>query len=389
MPQASELIPHLTTLRAWADRDPDRLALEAAKHPHLPVREMATQLKLRRKAASKFPGWIDKDILYTERALEQSSGEVAANHKRMWLKGNVIDLSGGLGSDLIHSADQMTQMAYCDIDPELCELFRHNSSVFGITHADIHCGDGIEVLSHYPDNHFDVVYVDPDRRVGKGRSISLKDTSPDITAHLDLILAKGKTLLVKASPALDPTEATRQLPGLYEYRVVSVDGEVKEVLLLVGRSSDTKFTRIATIMRGDESTDYSDTVNRAGVWGDGSPAYFFEPDPAIIRAGLVSDIAHRFELYYVHAGSVYLVGNQAANGFLGRSFKIDHLLPANYRSVSAWCKEHGIAKANIACREFPENTDTIRKKLKLKDGGETYLFFTKWQGGYACLACSK
>ncbi len=389
MSKASELIPHLSTLRAWADHDPDRIALEAAKYPDLPVREMASQLKLRRKATSKFPGWVSKDIIYTERALEQSSGEVAAKYKQKWLIGKVIDLSGGLGSDLIHSADQITQMAYCDIDPELCELFRHNSSVFGITNADIHCGDGIEVLSHYPDDHFDVVYVDPDRRAGKGRSISLKDTSPDITAHLNLMLAKGKMLLVKASPALDPTEAARQLPGLYEYRVVSVDGEVKEVLLFVGRSSDTKFTRTATIIRGDETTYYSDTGNRAGVWDDGSPAYFFEPDPAIIRAGLVSDISHRFELHHVHAGSVYLVGNQVIKGFPGRSFKIDHLLPANYRSVSAWCKEHGIAKANIARREFPENTDTIRKKLKLKDGGETYLFFTKWQGGFACIACSK
>jgi len=389
MSLTSKLIPHLSTLRAWADHDPDRLALEAAKYPDLPVREMATQLKLRRKAASKFPGWIDKDILYIERVLEQSSGQIAAKHKRQWMKGKVIDLSGGIGSDLIHSADQIMQIVYCDIDPELCELFRHNSNVLGIKHADIHCGDGIDALSQYPDDHFDVVYVDPDRRVGKGRSISLKDTSPDVTAHLGTMLAKGNTLLVKASPALDPTEATRRLPGLREYRVVSVDGEVKEVLLFVERSPDAKLARTAVIIRGNETTEFADTGNRAGVWNDGSPAYFFEPDPAIIRAGLVSDIAHRFGLHHIHAGSVYLVGNKATLGFPGRSFKIDHLLSANYRSVSVWCKEQGIVKANIARREFPENTDTIRKKLKLKDGGETYLFFTKWQGGYTCLACTK
>jgi hypothetical protein len=387
MLKASEIV--LSTLRAWSDHDPDRVALEASQHPDLPVREMATQLKLRRKAASKFPGWIDKDILYTERALEQSSGQVAAMHKRQWLKGKVIDLSGGLGSDLIHSADQITHMVYSDIDPELCELFRHNSSVLGIKLADIHCGDGIDALSRYPDDLFDVVYVDPDRRVGKGRSISLKDTSPDITAHLDLILAKGKTLLVKASPALDPTEAMRQLPGLYEYRVVSVNGEVKEVLLLVGRSLVEHPARVATIIRGETISEFRELNIKVAVWTSEQPNYFYEPDPAVIRAGLVSDVASQFGLMHAHHGSVYLVGYTPTEGFPGRLFNIDAILPANFRSVKEWCKQQGITKANIARREFPEDPDAIRKALKLKDGGETYLFFAKWQGGYACIACSK
>lgn len=375
-------------LRRWADRDPDRIALEAAKHPGVPVRELATQLKLRRRAASKFSGWVDKDILYTERALEQSSGEVAAMYKRKWLKGRVIDLSGGLGSDLIHSADQITEMVYCDIDPELCDLFRHNAGVMGVDHADIRCGDGIEILSNFPDGHFDVVYVDPDRRVGKGRSISLKDTSPDVTAHQYMMLAKGKTLLVKASPALDPTEATRQLPGLYEYRVVSVDGEVKEVLLFVGSAIEARITRSAALIRGGDVSEYIDSGNRASVWGDASPVFFYEPDAAIIRAGLTSDVAQRHGLHHVHAGSVYLVGSEPLDVFPGRVFKIDEILPANFRSVADWCKARGITKANIARREFPEHPDTIRKRLKLKDGGETYLFFTKWQGGFACIACT-
>jgi hypothetical protein len=387
MLKASEIL--LTTLRAWADRDPDRVALEASQHPSLPVREMVTQLKLRRRATSKFPDWADTDMLYTERALEQSSGQVAAMHKRQWLKGRVIDLSGGLGSDLIHSADQIMQLVYCDIDPEMCELFRHNMGVLGISHAEIHCGDGIDILTTFPDNHFDIVYVDPDRRAGKGRSVSLKDATPDITTHLTMMLAKAETMLVKASPALDPTEAARQLPGLIEYRVVSVDGEVKEVLLFVGRSLVEHPDHVATIIRGETISEFRELNEKAGVWTSEQPSFFFEPDPAIIRAALVSDVASQFGLMHAHHGSVYLVGCTPTEGFPGRSFNIDAILPANFRSVKEWCKQQGITKANIARREFPEDPDTIRKTLKLKDGGETYLFFTKWQGGYACIACSK
>jgi hypothetical protein len=389
MSQTSELIPHLTTLRTWADRDPDRVALDASQHPSMPIREMVTQLKLRRKAIHKFPGWSGTDILYTERALEQSSGQVAAMHKRQWLKGRVIDLSGGLGSDLIHCTEQITRMVYCDIDPEMCELFRHNAGVLGISDPEIHCGDGIEILMQFPNDSFDIVYVDPDRRVGKGRSVALKDASPDITAHLTMMLAKGKTLLVKASPALDPTEAARQLPGMTEYRVVSVNGEVKEVLLLVGRSLVEHPARVATIIRGETISEFGELNIKAAVWTSEQPNYFYEPDPAVIRAGLVSDVASQFGLMHAHHGSVYLVGYTPTEGFPGRLFNIDAILPANFRSVKEWCKQQGITKANIARREFPEDPDAIRKALKLKDGGETYLFFAKWQGGYACIACSK
>ncbi len=383
------LTPHLTTLRAWADRDPDRVAMDAAKYPDLPVREMAVQLRLRRKAVAKLPEWAGTDVLFTERALEQSSGEVAAKHKRKWLKGRVIDLSGGLGSDLIHSADQIAHMVYCDIDPEMCELFRHNAGVLGVRPDAIHNGDGIATLAQYPDGSFDVIYVDPDRRAGKGRSVSLQDASPDVTAHLDMMLDKGSTLLVKASPALDPTEAERQLPGLKEYHVVSVEGEVKEVLLFVDRGWTGPARRVATVIKSDGHVEIVGDGRAASTWKDGMPSIFCEPDPAVIRAGLTSELAVRHGLQHVSPGSVYLVGSIAPAGFPGRVLSVDDIIPANFRSVKAWCKERGIQKANIARRDFPEQADAIRKSLKLKDGGNTYLFFTKWQGGYACVACSK
>jgi len=379
----------LDILRDWADRYPDRVALDAAKYPELPVREIAIQLKLRRKAVAKFPAWTGKDILYTERALEQASAEVAARHKRTWLKGRVIDLTGGLGSDLIHSADQISFMAYCDHDAELCELFRHNTSVLGINPNEIHHGDSIEILRSYPDDYFDIIYVDPDRRVGKGRSISLKDASPDITTHLDLILSKGKRLIVKASPALDPVEAAKQLPGLSEYHVVSVDGEVKEILLFVEKVKPGSIRYVASIIKGGVTTQLMGNGNKAAVWQGDVPGFFCEPDTAVIRAGLSSELAHLCELQHLFPGSIYLVGEKRPMDFQGRLFNIVEVLPANFRSVKDWCKQKGYTKANIARRDFPEDPDTIRKALKLKDGGELYLFFTRYKANYTCLACVK
>jgi len=389
MSNKSSIFQSLDKLREWTDRDPNRVALDAAKYPELPVREIATQLKLRRKAISKFPSWSGKDLLYTERALEQSSGEIAAQHKHNWLKGRVIDLSGGLGSDLIHSADQINFMAYCDINADLCDLFRHNTSVLGIFPDAIHHGDGIEILKNYPDDFFDIVYVDPDRRMGKGRTVSLKEASPDISNHLDLILSKGKLLLVKASPALDPTEAERQIPGLSEYHVVSVDAEVKEVLLLVCREKKDRVIRSASVIKGDQYIHLTDEGIRSTNWKGDVPVIFCEPDPAIIRAELCSELAAKHDVFHISPSSVYLVGDEKPENFPGRVFRVMEVIPANFRSVKDWCKANSYTKANIARREFPEDPESIRKALKLKDGGDLYLFFTKHKGNYACLACVK
>lgn len=376
-------------LRDWADRDPDRVALDADKHPDLPVREIATQLKLRRKACLKFPAWTDKDILYTEKSLEQASSQIAAQHKRNWLKGRVMDLTGGLGSDLIHNSDHISYMVYCDHDSTLCELFRHNCAVLGLKPDEIHTGDSIEILRKYPDEYFDIIFVDPDRRAGKGRSVSLKEASPDITSHVDLILKKGKSLLIKASPALDPLEAKRQLPGLREYHVVSVDGEVKEVLLLVGMQKDESVRCVASVIRKSNTVQIIGNGNQAKVWDGELPQYFCEPDPAIIRAGLSSELAVDANVYHISPKSVYLVGEKRPMDFPGRTFKIAKVMSANFRSIKDWCKQNGYTHANIARRDFPNDPDSIRKALKLKDGGDLYLFFTKFKGNYVCIACEK
>lgn len=368
--------------------DPNRFVLSNSQNDQLPVKAIATQLRLRKKASAKFPHWHDKDIVFTEQSLEQSSGFLAAIYKKQWLKGRVADICGGLGSDLLHNADAISYMAYCETDEVLCALFEHNSKVLSSKPDVIYNGDGIAYLSDCPANHFDLVYADPDRRSGSGRSISLADSSPNILEHLDLILSKSKSLLVKASPGLDPTQAKRDLPGLVDYRVVSVDGEVKEVLLFVEREAKSHFSRTAVLIHDDTVREWTSKNSTAAVWGGSEPMVLCEPDPAIIRAGLVSDIANEFGLQHSSPGSVYLIGGTLPSDFPGRVRTIEHILPANFRTVKQWCVSQGITSSNIARRDFPEHPDVIRKALKLKDGGNTYLVFTRYMGENRCLVCS-
>jgi hypothetical protein len=371
-----------------SNTNPERYVLANTGNDLLPIKAIATQLRLWNKASIKFPQWHDKDIIFTEQSLEQSSGFSAATYKMQWLKGRVADICGGLGSDLLHNADAISYMVYCDTDAVLCALFERNSKVLGSKPDVIYNGDGIAYLQSCPENHFDLVYADPDRRSGSGRSISLADSSPNILEHLDLILSKGRSLLVKASPGLDPTQAKRDLPGLADYRVISVDGEVKEVLLFVERETKPQFSRTAVLIHDINVSEWSSNNSTAAVWDGSTPSVLCEPDPAIIRAGLVSDIANEFGLQHSSPGSVYLIGGTHPSDFPGRVRTIEQILPANFRTVKQWCSTQGITSANIARREFQEHPDVIRKALKLKDGGNTYLVFTRYMGENRCLVCS-
>jgi len=371
-----------------SNTDPNRYVLKQVGIADLPIKAIATQLRLRKKAVVKFPEWRDKDIIFTERALEQTSGFTAASYKKHWLKGRVADISGGLGSDLLHNADVIAHMTYCDTDAVLCALFEYNSRVLGVTPDVIHHGDGIAYLANCDDDHFDLVYADPDRRSGSNRSISLADSSPDIVKYCDIILSKSTSLLIKASPGLDPTQAKRDLPGLVDYRVISVDGEVKEVLLFVDRETDTSFSRTAVLIQNNSIREWSSKNSIAAFWDGSNPLVLCESDPAIIRAGLVSDIANEFGLQHSSPGSVYLIGAERPADFPGRVRTIQHILPANFRTVKQWCASQGITSANIARREFPEHPDAIRKALKMKDGGDTYLIFTRFMGENRCIVCT-
>lgn len=370
--------------------DPSRFLLQHHSRTDIPVRAMATQLALRPLIARKFPEWYGTDMLFTRRALEQSSGAEAARFKQRYFQGKVLDLCGGLGSDILHHNTPETHFVYCDMDPVLCALFKHNCTVLGKPNIQVHCGDGIEILKSFPDHSSDVVYADPDRRTGTSRHISLEDSSPDIPSNLDLIFTKTRQLLIKASPVLDPDEAIRVLPGLNRYEVVSVDGENKEILLHCKVSPVENIAFSAAILRKNTLSEWIKTDLCTDLWiDDADPAYFAEPDPAIIRAGITSAAASEFNLMHIAPGSIYLAGNHFPTDFPGRVFSVDAILPANTRTVRQWLKQHNIASANIARRQFPQTPETLKKALNLNDGGSWYLFFCTFRGKSVCVVSHK
>jgi len=383
----------LALIDAHADDDPADFAMRFHGRRDLPVRAMAEQIACRKKAAAKLPSLSRFPLLYTRLALEQASGERAAELKASLMQGRrTIDLTGGLGIDTLFLARRFEHVVSCERDEALARLAEANRRVMGIANVETRIGDSAELLAGYADDSFDWVLVDPARREHGGRSAGLTASSPDVVRLHDLMLRKARQVCIKASPALEISGLDAQLPTLSEIIAVSVDGECKEVLLLLDREHEAGWTpevravclgsETFKIASGDEPPDCR-VAETPGAW-------FYEPDAAIIKARLTGELARQMGLEFVNWTVDYLTSDSLVERFPGRSFRIEECRPFRPKSFRKELAELGITKAAIQRRDFPLSVEELRKRYKIGESSERYLFFTKDASGKLIwLSCRK
>ncbi|MEI6691526.1 MAG: hypothetical protein WCL43_02265 [Chlorobium sp.] len=361
--------------------DPVAFAMKFYGNEGLPVRAIAEQIACRRKAAKKLPHISRNNLLYTPLALEQASGERTAAYKSSVMRGKrVIDLSGGLGIDTMFLARTFREVVYCERDSLLCNLFEHNLKQGGISNVQIINSDSIGVLASYPDDYFDWIYVDPARREQGKRSIGLEAASPDVVAFHDILLCKSERVCIKASPALELSGLNKLLPALYSVIVVSFDRECKEILLLLDRNclqSNVSLKAVCLSSATDAVTEVVGNGDDEKNIASFVKAYFYEPDPAIIKAKLTARLAAINGLEFVNKTVDYLTSERELNLFPGRMFrKIDCTLykPKTFRT---FLERHKIEGASIQRRDFPLSPEELRKKYRLQESDQVFLFFTR------------
>jgi len=268
--------------------DPAAFAMQFHDRKELPVRAMAEQIGCRQRAAKKLPALSQHNLLYTPLALEQSSGQRAAEYKASFMSGKrVIDLSGGLGVDTMFLARVFLEVVYCERDQVLCAVVEHNLKRCGISNVKVKHSDSIEFLLSYPDDCFDWIFVDPARREQGRRSIALEAASPDVVAFHDMMLCKARWVCIKASPALEISGLKMLLPALHTIIVVSVDNECKEILLLLDQEAREKAVMVKAVCLSSDSEVVNEIVGD-GVVGrplaSSVKEYIYEPDPASVHA---------------------------------------------------------------------------------------------------------
>ncbi len=388
---------------AMGEHSDKPLRLSAEKTFGIPYRILAEQIECRKKAGKKFPFLKDLFRYYDKIALEQSSGEIAAKHKASLFSGSkFIDITGGFGIDFFCISRNYNENIYCETNENLFALIEFNRNYF-VSHSDnrqqFFNEDGIEILKQFPDKYFDLIFADPARREGGKRSVDIKFCRPDVIKEYSLLRSKAAKLCFKLAPAFDLTEAFRLFPDITECRVVSAEGECKEVLVIIDPADTGKKTLTAAVLgRTDErsiviSSGYYESRTEirkdfCAVLKGGM--YFCEPDPAIIKSGLTADLAANSGLKFIGKSSVYLASETIPENFPGRVFRLEEIIPYKKKLIKEYFSATGITSANVARRDFPLSPEEIKKQFGLKDGGDIYLFlFTGLNGELFMAVCRK
>jgi len=367
------------------------LALQAKRYPAVDMREAVTQIEGWQQAREKLPAWASVDgIIYPPKiSMEQCSSEKTAKYKAGLIKGNSFaDLTGGFGIDFSYIARSFNEAYYIERNERLCDIATANFSLLGLKQAKVMNGNSEELLDSLP--HLDWIYVDPARRDGDGRKVvALSDCEPNI-AELDL-LSKAGMAMVKCSPMLDITLACRQLGCVSSVHIVSVNNECKELILILGSNDFTGLATHCVNIQKDGIQEFSFTQNDEEIAGISYCSevgkYLYEPNASIQKAGCPNSLSARYHVYKLHPNSHLYTSGTLAHNFPGRIFEVIEVMGFSKADIK---KIQALQKANITVRNFPESVQLLRKRLKLADGGDNYIFATTLNdGGKALIVCKK
>ena len=414
-------------IRQYQDDDVRQLAFLGSKYPEVDMPFALDQIRGRKMARVKLPRWASLEgIIYPPHiSMEQCSSESTALYKaelaarllglpasssgtEMKAENEIefVDLTGGFGVDFSYIAARLgVKSMYVERQAHLCEAAKENFGRLGLKNAIVKNGDGIEVLHSFHPKKKDaasdddslgitydqprsllktnlglkIIFIDPARRDDAGNKVvSLKDCTPDVTVLQEEMLSKADYVIIKLSPMLDWHRAISELSHVREVHIISVNNECKELLLVLSARNMGENLRIYCI--NDAQSFVCDELDMESSQVKIAPSileemqYLYEPNASLMKAGCFGVLSERYDARMLSKNSHLFVSREPIAAFPGRSFRIIAVSSFNKKEL----KRHlsGITKANIATRNFPLSVAELRKRLKLKDGGETYIFAT-------------
>ncbi|MCW5519341.1 class I SAM-dependent methyltransferase [Aureitalea sp. L0-47] len=354
--------------------DITKLAFAGSPFAEISTQELLEQIDSREKIRNKLPVWYSTSNIYypPKLNLEQTSSERTAKYKSELCDGSVMaDITGGFGVDSYYFSERFKGVDHFEQQEKLSEIAKHNFRALGVENVHCHNEDGLKGLR---DKQYDLIYVDPSRRTNEKRKVFLlEDCTPNIISNIEYLLTHTKLLMVKTSPMLDISIGIKSLKKVKEIHVVALNNEVKELLWLL-TSDDVVSPKVATVnllAKNRETFDFVYGSQDESKFGD--PASFlYEPNSAILKSGGFSMISEVFGIEKLHKHSHLYTSNELID-FPGRRFRIKKIVPYNKKNIKTAID---FKKANVTVRNFPESVESLRKKWKINEGGDLYLFFT-------------
>ena len=394
----------LDFIREHADEDVRQLALRGTKQSEVDLSYALEQIAGRQKARLKLPSWANIDgIVYPPHlSMEQCSSEATARYKASIAgKGAlIVDLTAGFGVDMAFIAQGFQRAVHVERQPQLCAISSENYRLLGLNHVEVVCGDGVEYLHQMA--HADLLFIDPARRDEHGgRTYGIADCTPNVLEMLDEMLEKADRVMIKLSPMLDWRKAVADLREVSEVHIISVENECKELLLEVKSEklkvkSDSPSLRVVCVNLLSDGNQECFEFDALHPSPPSSTFHFslltshflYEPNASIMKAGCFALLEQHFGAVQLDKNSHLFVSDQEMAGFPGRAFVIEKRTSMNKRELKAALAD--IDKANITVRNFPMSVAELRKRLKLKEGGEVFIFATTIANeGHQLLVCRK
>ena len=417
----------LRFIQEHSEDDVKSLALRAHGLEGVDLPFALDQIAGRQTAKRKLPSWaaVDSVVYPPHISMEQCSSELTALYKKSVLdrlifhssfliphSPFIIDLTGGFGVDFSFMSRGFSRAVYVERQEHLCEMANHNFRCLGLDNVEVECEEAEEYLE-YCDNA-DVIYLDPARRDSHGgKTFAISDCTPDVIALLPMLLKKARLVMIKLSPMLDWRKAIADLgeENVVEVHIVSVDNECKELIVVLSSLSSSSpshpvfspslycvnisagalssiavplFRQPQCNKRQFVGSESPDNPSIAAI-----PAFLYEPNASIMKAGCFDVVADRYPgIVKIAPNSHLFVSYKEIRDFPGRCFAIEKTTTMNKKELRSALA--GITSANISIRNFPMSVADLRKRLKLKDGGNTYIFATTTEdGAHMLYICAK
>ena len=370
--------------------DVQKLLLNPPKQFKDHITLLADQIISRRKLKNKLPEWVESEaILPPPLSAEQASSTETAHYKSEIFHGkHLVDLTGGTGVDTLALSPGFKQVEYVEPNNWLCKLFEHNQKVFSDKPITIHQATAEQFLKSLEGRS--AFFIDPSRRVDSKKVFRLEDCVPDLTRILPILRDKGTDMLIKLSPMIDITEGIRQLSHVKAVHVVNVKNECKEVLFHLDFALTTDTPSVICINLNNNQKDLFqfsyENEKKAQVHYSGPKMYVYDANTSILKAGAFNAVASQFQLEKIAPNTHLYTSDHLVENFPGRCFKVieSELKP---KAISRLIPNK---KANIMAKNYPLSSESLGKKLNLKDGGDDYVLgFRTKEGKPKLILCKR
>lgn len=353
-----------------------KLALQKNPFPEIDWILILNQIEAKSKAKDKLPTWFAADnIIYPSKiSVEQTSSEKTAAYKASLISGEtLIDLTGGFGVDDYYFSKKFKTIAHCEINEDLSAIVKHNFEQLKVENCVCYADDSANILKE-SNQKWDWIYIDPSRRNdAKGKVFMLKDCLPNVPESLDFYFKKTDSILIKTAPLLDISAGLSELKFVKNIHIIALENEVKELLFEIHNHYSGEITiKTANILKEKIETFEFVLGDSVFPFYHLPQKYVYEPNSAIMKSGGFDEVSAIFEINKLHKHS-HLYTSDALIDFPGRTFEIEKVIPYSKNEMK---NELANQQANLTTRNFPDTVENIRKKWKIKNGGNLYCFFT-------------